>query len=189
MYTLKYCNVLIKAKACFSIVLYFRGASLSALLKNSMGCSCPFIFFCNRITATVCSDAKENMKKSLVKSGLIRTGFWVSAYFTSSKDCFSSMVHLTPISLFSMFVMFLRSFSRFGMNLLKKFIFPMKDCSSLIFLGWLICNIHSILFGSILVPSSNMIWPRSFPSWRPNTVFLGFKDRPYFLHFSRTFLR
>ena len=93
------------------------------------------MFFCNRKAATVCYDAKEKMNKSLVKSGLIRTGVCVSSCFNSSKDCFASMVHLTPISLFSMFVMFLRSFARFGMNLLKKLIFPMKDYSSLMFLG------------------------------------------------------
>ena len=127
--------------------------------------------------------------KSLVKSGLIRIGVWVIACFTNSNDFFASMVHLTPISLFSMFVMFLMSSARFGMNLLKKFIFPMKDCSSLIFPGWLICNIPSILFGSILIPSSDMIWPKIFPSWRPNKVFLGFKDKSYFLHFSKTFLK
>ena len=77
----------------------------------------------------------EKMKESLVKLGLIRTDVWVSACFTSSKDLFSSMVHLTPISFLNMFVMFLRSSSRFGMNLLKKLIFPMKDCISLMFLG------------------------------------------------------
>ena len=134
MYTLKSFNALIKEKAYFSIMLYFRGASLSALLKNSMGCSCPFIFFYNKTVATMCSDAKEKMKKSLVKSGLIRTSVWVRACFTKSKYLFSSMVHLNLVSLFSILVMFLRSFARFGMNLLKKFIFPMKYCSSLMFL-------------------------------------------------------
>ena len=117
------------------MMLYFRGASLSALLKNAMGCSYPFIFFCSKTTTTMCFDAKEKMKKSLVKLGLIRTGVRVSAWFTKSKDCFASMVHLTHVSLLSMLVMFLRIFARFGMNLLKKFIFPMKDCNSLMFLG------------------------------------------------------
>ena len=144
----------------FSIMLYFRGASLSALLKNSMGCSCPFIFFCSRTTTTVCSDAKEKMKKYLVKSRLIRTCFWVRACFTKSKDWFFSMVHFTHVSLLTMLVMFLRSSASFGMNLLKKLIFLMKYCSSLMFLGWLICNIPSILFGSILIPSLDMMWPK-----------------------------
>ena len=123
-----------------------------------------FDVFYNRTTTTVCSDAKEKMKKSLVKSGLSRTGVWVSVFFTSSKDLFAYMVHLTPISLCNMFVMFLRSSARFGMNLLKKFIFPMKDCISLMFLGWLIFNIPSIFFGSILIPYSDMMWPKIFPS-------------------------
>ena len=136
----------IKAKACFSIMLYFRGASLSALLKNAMGCSYPFVFFCSRTTTTVCIDAKENMKKYLVKSSLIRTGVCVRACFTISKDFLASMVHLTPIHLLSMFVMFLRSYARFGKNLLKKLIFPMKYYISLIFLdGWFSIFLQSFL--------------------------------------------
>ena len=135
METLKYFNALIKAKACFSMILYFKGAFLSALLKKAMGCSCPIMFFCSNTVAIVCSDANEKMKKSLVKLGLIRTGVWVSACFTSSKDFFAFMVHLTPISLFNMFVMFLRSSARFGMNLLRNLIFPMKICSCLMFVG------------------------------------------------------
>ena len=81
-------------------MLYFRGASLNTLLKNAIGFSCPFMFFYNRIASTVCSDAKENMKKSLVNLGLIRTGVRVSACFTSSKDFLASVVHLAPISFF-----------------------------------------------------------------------------------------
>ena len=148
------------------MILYFRGASLNALLKNVIGCSCPYGFFCTRTTATVCSDANENTRNSLVKSGLMRTGAQVSACFTSSKDFLDSRVHLTPTSFFSIFFMFLRSSARLGMNLLKKLIFPMKDYNSLMFLGRLICNIPSTLFGSILIPFSDMIWPRSLPSWR-----------------------
>ena len=129
MYTLKSFKALTKAKACFSMILYFKGASLNALLKNAIGYSCPFEFFCNRTTATVCSNANEKMKKYFVKSGLIRTGFLVNACFTSSNDFFASKVHLNPY-FFSIFIMFLRSSTRLGMNLLKKLIFPMKDSSS-----------------------------------------------------------
>ena len=82
------------------MMLYFRGASLSALLKKAMGCSCPIMFFCSNTVAIVCSNAKEKMKKSLVKSRLIRTGVWVSYFFTSSKDFLASMVHLNPTPLF-----------------------------------------------------------------------------------------
>ena len=136
----------------------------------------------------MCSDWKEKMKKYLVKSGLITASVCVGACFTKSKDDFSYMVHLNPISLFNMFVMFFRSSTRFGMNLLKKFIFPIKYCSSLMFLGWLIFNIPSTLFGPILIPSSDMMWHKIFPSWRPNKFFLGFKDKPYFCTSQRLFL-
>ena len=127
METLKSFKALTKAKACFSMILYFRGASLNALLKNAIGFSCPFKFFCNRTVATMCSDANEKMKKSFVKSGLMRTGVLVNACFTSSNDFFAYKVHLTPCSILSILVMFLRSSARLGMNLIKKLIFPMKD--------------------------------------------------------------
>ena len=133
--------------------------------------------------ATVCSEAKEKIRKSFEKSGLIKTGAQVSACFTNSKDFLASTVHFTPTLFLSILVMFLRSFAKLGINLLKKLIFPIKDCSSFMFLGRLICSIPSTLFGSILIPFSDIIWPRSLPSCRPNTVFLGFKDSPNLLHF------
>ena len=61
MYTLKSFKALTKAKACFSIMLYFKGASLNALLKNAIGYSCPCGFFCRRTSAMVCSDANEKI--------------------------------------------------------------------------------------------------------------------------------
>ena len=125
----------------------------------------------------------------LEKSGLIRTGAWVSAIFTDSKDCLAPIVHLTPSSFFSMLFIFLRCSARLGINLLRKLIFPMKDCNYLMFLGCVICSIPSTHCGSILIPFSDIMWPRSFPSCSPNTVFLGFSDRPNLLHFSNTFLR
>ena len=119
----------------------------------------------------------------------MRTGALVRACFTSSKDVFASKVHFTPCSFFNMFVIFLRSSAKLGMNLLKKLIFPMKDCNSLIFRGWEICNIASILFGSIFIPSSEIMCPRSLPYWRPNSVFLRFKYIPNLLHFLKNFLK
>ena len=74
-------------------MLYFRGASLSSLLKKAMGCYCPIMFFCSNTASIVCSDGYEKMKKSLVKSGLNRNGVWVSACSTSSKDFLASVVH------------------------------------------------------------------------------------------------
>ena len=154
-----------------------------------MGCSCPSRFFCNRTAATVCSEAKEKIRNSFEKSRLIRTGARVSACFTNSKDFLVSTVHFTPTSFLSVLFMFLRSSAKLGINLLKKLIFPIKDCNYFMFLGWLIYSIPSTLFGSILIPFSDIIWPRSLPSYRPNIVFLGFKDSPNLLHFSKTFLR
>ena len=145
-------------------MLYCKGASLKALLKKAIGCSCPSGFFCNRTATIVCSEAKEKIRKSFEKSGLIRTGARVSACFTNSKDLLASTVHFTPTYFFSILVMFLRSSAKLGINLLKKLIFPLKDYNYFMFLGWLICSIPSTLFGSILIPFSDIIWPRSLPS-------------------------
>lgn len=177
IYTLKSLIAFITAKGYFSIILYLSATSLEALLKKETCCSNPSSFFCKRTAATICSEENEKIMKSLVKSGLIRTKDFVNAYLTWSNDFLASMFHFISESCLSMFFMFLRSFTRLGINLLKKFILPINDWSSLIFLGWLIFRIASILLGSILIPSLDMIWLRSFPSsrilefsWIPNLL-------------------
>ena len=113
----------------------------------------------------------------------------MSASFTDSKDLLAPTIHLIPAPFFSMSVIVLRCSARLGMNLLRKLIFPMKDCNSLMFLGCVIWSIPSTLYGSILIPFSDIMWPRSLPSCSPKTIFLGFRDRLYLLHFLKTFLR
>ena len=75
------------------------------------------------------------------------------------------------------------------MNLLRKFIFPQNDCNSSMFLGWVMVKMASFLAGSIIIPSLDMICPKNFPSSRPKSVFLGFKEIPNFLHLINTLLR
>jgi hypothetical protein len=113
----------------------------------------------------------------------------VSAHLTCSKDCLDSKSHFIFTSFFSIFVMFLRSSARLGMNLRRKLILPMKDCSSLRFLGCSNFCMASILLGSILIPSLEMMCPSSFPSSSPKRLLLGFKEIPNLLHFSKTRLR
>ena len=50
-------------------------------------------------------------------------------------------------------------------------------------------KMDSILAGSILIPSLVMMCPNSFPSSKPKSVFLGFKEIPNFLHLINTLLR
>lgn len=154
------------------MILYFNEASLGALLKNAIGCSYPSLFFYNSTTTLVCSDVKEKIPKSLVKSGLIKIGACVNACLTASKYCLVSIFHLIYVSFLIMFVILLSSSARFRMNLLKKLIFPIKDLSYFMFLGWLILRIPSILLGSILIPCLEMMWPKNFPSSSPSNVFL-----------------
>ena len=124
-----------------------------------------------------------------MKSGLIKTGACVSAHLTYSKDCLDLVSHFIFVSFFNMFLMFLRSLARLGMNLRRKFIFPIKDCNSLIFLGCSNFRMALILLGSILIPSLEIMCPSSLPSSNPKRLFLGFKEIPNFLHFSKTHLR
>ena len=130
-----------------------------------MGCSIPSGFFYRRTATTVCSKANKNIRKYFEKSGLIKIGVRVSASLTDSKDFLASTVHLTPTPFLNMFVIFLRCSAKLGINLLRKLIFPIKDCNSLMFLGCVICSIPSTLCGSILIPFSDIMWPRSlFPA-------------------------
>jgi hypothetical protein len=113
----------------------------------------------------------------------------VSAHLTSSKDCLDLESHFIFTSFFNIFVMFLRSSAIFGMNLCRKFILPIKDCSSLRFLGCSNFCMASILLGSILIPSLDMMCPSSLHSSSPKRIFLGFKEIPNLLHFSKNRLR
>ena len=108
-------------------MLYLSVVSLKALLKKAMGCSYPSSFLRKRIATIVCSEANYKIIKSLVKSGLIRTGAFINACLTWLNDCLASMFHLISESHFNMFVMFMRSSTRLGISLLRKFILPIND--------------------------------------------------------------
>lgn len=45
----------------------------------------------------------------------------------------------------------------------------------------------SILVGSILIPSLDIMCPKGLPSSSPKSVFLGFKEIPKFLHLMKLF--
>jgi len=108
------------------MILYFKEKYLKAFLRNAIGYSYPSMLFCNSTTVIVCSDAKENIKRSLVMFGLIKTGALVNACLTRSKAYLSLTFHLIFVSFLSMFVIFLSHSTRFGINTLKKFIFSNK---------------------------------------------------------------
>jgi len=74
-------------------LLYFRNASLKALLKKAIGFSNPSLFFCKIKTTIVCSNAKDKIIKSFVMSGLIERGVVVKANFTSLQDFLASVFH------------------------------------------------------------------------------------------------
>ena len=56
------------------------------------------------------------------------------------------------------------------MNLLKKLILPRKSCNSFMFLGGIILRMASILAGSILIPSLDIMCPNKLPYYNPNKV-------------------
>jgi hypothetical protein len=154
-----------------------------------MGCSYPSLFFYSNTVAMVCLNAKEKRYKSLVKSGLIKTWASVSARLTCSKDCLDLVSHFIFTSFFNIFVMFLRSSARLGMNLPRKIIFSIKDYNSLMFIGCSNFCMALILLGSILILSLDIMCPSSFPSSSLKRLFLGFKEIQNLMHFSETRLR
>jgi len=54
--------------------------------------------------------------------------------------------------------------AKFSTKCLKKFIFPLKDWITFLFLGMPILWIASTLYGSIFIISIDIMWPRSFLS-------------------------
>lgn len=137
----------------------------------------------------VCSEAKEKIIKCLLKSGLIRTGVLVKYSLIASKDCLATNVHLIVESFLSLLFNSLINSSRFEINLLRKLILPRNECSYLMFQGWEMVTMASILAGSILIPSLDMMCPNIFPSSRTKRVFLEFNEIPNSLHFINTLLR
>lgn len=73
------------------------------------------------------SNEKEKMIKSFVNSRLIKTREVVKVNFTSLKDFLASVFHFIYMSLFNIFVMDLKISAKLGINILRKFILPMKD--------------------------------------------------------------
>ena len=83
----------------------------------------------------VSSKAKEKTRKSLLKFGLTRTGAYVIACLISMKDLLASIFHFIAWSFFNILVIFIKTSIKLGINLLKKFTFPMNDCTSFLLLG------------------------------------------------------
>ena len=120
---------------------------------------------------------------------LINRGVLVMASLMHLKDSLPSLVHSNLASFFNSFCKGFMYSTRFGINLLMKLMCPLKYWRDLKFLGKGIFLMASILSGSILTPSLEMMCPRRFPSSISNTDFAGLREIPYFLHLSKTCLR
>ena len=127
--------------------------------------------------------------KSIVQSGLINVGAHVKENLTELNGFFTCSYNLTSLSFFNISFISLRCSSRLGMNLLKNFIFPLKDWIFFLFLRKSNYWIASILEGSMWIPSFEIIFPSNFPSSMENKLFLGFNKMPNFLHFWNTILK
>ena len=105
------------------------------------------------IVAIVCSEAKENIMKSLSNFRLIKTRVFIKASLISSKDFLASMVHFMVEYFFNILFNDLINYAKLEINLLRKLIFPKNSCNALMILGCCICNIASILAEYIRIPS------------------------------------
>jgi len=70
---------------------------------------------------------------------------------------------------------------RFNMNLLRKFIFPNKDCNSFFVEGALVSTIAVVFFWLISIPFLWTTKPKKSPAQTPNAHFNGFIFNPYCL--------
>ena len=134
----------------------------------------------------VCSEAKENIMKSLQKLGLTNIGTSNNAYLMLMKDCLASLDHLKVLYFFNILFIYFTTSTKFVMNLLRKLTLPRNDWISFLFLGRPICCMAATLYGSMLMPLLEMIWPKSFPS---SIAFFGLREMPNFLHLRKTLLR
>jgi hypothetical protein len=141
------------------------------------------------MSTMVSSEAKENKIKSFVKFGLANTRSLVSATLISSNDFLDSGVHFISFHFLSIFMMCFIISAKLGMNLLRKFTFPRKDCTSFLVLGVSIFIISSTLRGYIFIPYFDMMFPNNFPSCIPKFDFFESNEMPNFLHFWKTFFR
>jgi len=117
------------------------------------------------------------------------TGSLVMAFFIWSKELQYSIVHLILFPFLNMTVMSFTSSTKLETNLLRKLIFPKKEWTYFLDLGSAKVWMASTLLGSIFTPSADTMCPSNFPSFIANNDFLGFRERPYILHFWKTFLR
>ena len=74
-------------------------------------------------------------------------------------------------------------------NCLRKFTCPKNDLTPILFDGRLNLLMASTHLGSILIPSWETIWPRSFPSITQKMDFLGLSEIPCSQNLCNTFFK
>ena len=127
--------------------------------------------------------------KYLSKLGLTRVGVDVIDYFISSKLAFPSFFQVDTRFFFNIVVRGFTIEERLGMNLLTNLILPKKLYNPFLWLGSVRDRTASTLSGSIFNPFLDTICPMTFPWSVAYTHFLGFRDTPYSLHLSNTYIR
>ena len=126
--------------------------------------------------------------KSLSKSGDINAGASIIAFLILINSSFKTSYHLNKTSFLIISCNGLTIYPKFGTNLLTKFILPRKDCMAFFELRSPIFTMASILSGSSIIPSLEIIKPKSLPSVIAKFDFFRFREIPYFLHLSQTCL-
>ena len=113
----------------------------------------------------VCSEENENMMNSLEKLGLTNTRDSFKPFLIPIKDYLASIDNFKLLSFFNILVIYFTTSTKFVINLVKKFTLRRNDWISFLFMGRHIFYMATTLFGSILIPSSKVTWPRRFPSF------------------------
>lgn len=121
---------------------------------------------------------------SLSKSWLINVGASTMACLILLKASFPSRFHLhTSSSLINAWKCLIIS-TNLEMNLKTKFILPKKDCMAFLFFRNAFVVMDSILSWSMIIPSLEIRYPKSFPSVTAKMFFFGFNE---ILYLSYTF--
>jgi len=93
------------------------------------------------------------------------------------------------LSFLSILVIHFMIYANTAMNILRKFTYPINDCTSILFQGRLIFWIASKCLGLILIHSLEMMCPSNFPSFIAKLDLLGLREMLIFLHFLNTYSR
>ena len=164
-----------------NIIFYLKNgyAPCKFELKKAIGASTLPWLACMSIAAYYFSETNVYKMKGLEKFGVARDGALTITCLIRLNASYSTWPHLK--SEFFLIIAYNGDtiLEKSGTNVLKKLIWPRKDCIAFLLCGKDISEISLILSGSIWILDLDTVNPRSFPSLNAKKDFFGLSQIPY----------